>query len=54
MWVRSSELNQVISDSWAVESDFLSNLESCRLGLINWNRNSFGQVKDKVKKFKKI
>lgn len=47
-------IHRVIEDSWQDNSDLLNNLENCRFGMVNWSRQSFGQVKERVRKFKKI
>lgn len=52
MWLKASDCNQVVSDLWEANGDLLANLYSCRIGLAKWDKEKFGSVKEKVKKYK--
>lgn len=43
MWVKSSDCSQVISENW---------VEACRIGLLNWEKSSFGSVRNQIKEYK--
>ncbi|KAL0314933.1 UNVERIFIED_CONTAM: putative mitochondrial protein [Sesamum angustifolium] len=59
MWLRKEDCENVVSDAWlpSLDSDhtnsLLSNLERCRLGFIRWSKNSFGQIRKKVRQLER-
>lgn len=50
MWIRHTDCAKLIVEIWDPESDVLSSLDNCRIGLINWSRRSIGSVKGQIKK----
>lgn len=52
MWLKSEDCAEIVRDNWSSDATLLGNLESCRIGLVNWDRSRFGQVKTKVKELK--
>lgn len=35
-----------------MDEGLLNNLDSCRIGLMNWDRNGFGQVKKRIRELR--
>lgn len=53
MWLKSEDCGRIVSENWEADRDSLSNLESCRVGLVNWDKVVFGSVRRKVSELKK-
>ncbi|KAL3825323.1 hypothetical protein ACJIZ3_021352 [Penstemon smallii] len=56
MWMKSEECAKIIEQHWLPdllrEDDLMGTLESCKVGLMTWNKQSFGGVTKLVKKLK--
>ncbi|KAL3813976.1 hypothetical protein ACJIZ3_015244 [Penstemon smallii] len=56
MWIKSEDCARVIEESWKSasqgEDNQWGNLETCKMGLIEWSKTSYGAVPRRVKKLK--
>lgn len=48
VWLRSDDCQQVIRDSWDSEMDFLANMENCTVGLMNWSKASYPNIRKEI------
>ncbi|KAL0449244.1 UNVERIFIED_CONTAM: hypothetical protein Slati_1480800 [Sesamum latifolium] len=60
-WTKDGSCVDVISSSWNSsiqgnpQSDFMQSIQSCRASLLDWNKNSFGNIVHQMKMlYKKI
>ncbi|KAK6160713.1 hypothetical protein DH2020_004094 [Rehmannia glutinosa] len=53
-WIKSADCERIISENWsATVGDISVKMENCLLGLINWNKFTFGDLTEKINRIKK-
>ncbi|XP_012852582.1 PREDICTED: uncharacterized protein LOC105972190 [Erythranthe guttata] len=58
MWLKSEGCEQVVKENWFPNNsqhnlgEQWSNMENCKVGLLQWNRDNFGAVRDKIRTLK--
>lgn len=45
MWLKIADCERLISENWTGDRGLLSNLGQCKVSLINWDKQTFGNVR---------
>lgn len=52
MWIQNSDCERVIQQNWDPDSDILTQLDGCKIGLMKWGRSKFGSVNGNLKQLR--